>query len=95
MYYVRQFSALHNKNYVIERGVWCMRQDLTGQRFGRLMVCCEIEKIQSNKKQYFIMIPNLFTKRQVNIYKYIIFNGISCFTNVIYHKHQEVFMKQN
>ena len=41
------------------------------------------------------MIPNLFTKRQVNIYKYIIFNGISCFTNVIYHTHQEGCMKQN
>ncbi len=41
------------------------------------------------------MIPNLFTKRQVNIYKYIIFNGISCLTNVIYHKHQEGCMKQN
>ena len=30
-----------------------MRQDLTGQRFGRLMVCCEIEKIQSNKKRHY------------------------------------------
>lgn len=27
------------------------------------------------------MIPNLFTKRQVNIYKYINFNGITYFSN--------------
>ena len=41
------------------------------------------------------MIPNLFTKRQINIYKYMNFNEISCFANVIYHKHQEGCMKQN